>query len=318
MSKVFGPLILKKHAITYLDDVFMQSQTKDVIFIILEQYHQILKNENMKATPDISHFFLTRVKFLGHNIEKNTITLFKSQIYAIQKLQPPTKQKKIQEFLGILNFLSKYVYKMQLYLTPFYNILRQQNNFEWTTEHQTRFKDIKKIVNRTNIIYNPDPNQPFYAMCDASNFGIGAALLQSHSGTIKMSLISANSRLFTQTELRLSTLMRECTAIIYTLTKYEFLILGSKHPTFLFTDHKPIRFLFTQKSNPNHRVYRFQLIFLKFPSLHIVWTAGKSFALPDILSRNTPLELLTRKTKVEIPQNIKIYLAKNETSPGLE
>ena len=65
-------------------------------------------------------------------------------------------------------------------------------------------------------------------MCDASNFGIGATLLQSHNGTNKMNLISANSRLFTQAELRLSTLMRECTAIIYTLTEYEFLILGSK------------------------------------------------------------------------------------------
>ena len=76
-------------------------------------------------------------------------------------------------------------------------------------------------------------------MCDASNFGIGAALLQSHNGTDKMNLISANSRLLTQADLRLSTLMRECTAIIYTLTEYEFLILGSKHPTVLFTDHKP-------------------------------------------------------------------------------
>ena len=48
-----------------------------------------------------------------------------------------------------------------------------------------------------------------------------------------MNLISANSRLFTQAELRLSTLMRECTAVINTLTEYEFLILGSKHPTVL-------------------------------------------------------------------------------------
>ena len=72
-------------------------------------------------------------------------------------------------------------------------------------------------------------------------------------------------------------------AIIYTLTDYEFLILGSKHPTVLFTDHKPIIFLFTQKSNPNHRVYRFQLNLMKFPILHIVWTAGKNLALPDTL-----------------------------------
>ena len=57
MSKIFRPLILKKNAITYLDDVFMQSQTKDELFISLEQYHQILKNENMKAAPDKSLFF---------------------------------------------------------------------------------------------------------------------------------------------------------------------------------------------------------------------------------------------------------------------
>ena len=155
-------------------------------------------------------------------------------------------------------------------------------------------------------------------MYDASNFGIGAALLQSHSGTNKMNLISANSRLFTQAELRLSTLMRKCTAIIYTHTEYEFLILGSKHATVLFTDHKPIIFLFTQKSIPNHRIYRFQLILMKFSNLHKVWTAGKNLALPDTLNRNKPPELLTRKTTIEIPQNIKFYHAKNETSPQLE
>ena len=109
--------------------------------------------------------------------------------------------------------------------------------------------------------------------------------------------------------------MRECTAIIYTLTEHEFLILGSKHPTVLFTDHKPIIFLFTQKSNPNHRVYRFQLILMKFPNLHIVWTAGKNLALPDTLSRNKPLELFTRKTTVEIPQNIIFISQKMKHQP---
>ena len=143
MSKIFRPLTLKKNAITYLDDVFMQSQTKDEICTVSEQYHQTLKNENMKAAPDKSHFFLRRVKILGHIFERNTITPIKSRIDAIQKLQPPTIKKKTQEFRGMLNFLSKYVYKMQLYLRPFYNILRQENNFEWTTGHQTRFGEIK-------------------------------------------------------------------------------------------------------------------------------------------------------------------------------
>ena len=36
MSKIFRQLILKKNAITYLDDVFMQSQTKEELFTDLE------------------------------------------------------------------------------------------------------------------------------------------------------------------------------------------------------------------------------------------------------------------------------------------
>ena len=35
---------------------------------------------------------------------------------------------------------------MQLYLRPFYNILRQQNSFEWTIEYQTRFEESKKLL----------------------------------------------------------------------------------------------------------------------------------------------------------------------------
>ena len=204
----------------------MQSKTKEKMFAVLEQYHKILQNENLKAAPDKSHFFLTRFEFSGHNFERITITPLKSRIAAIQKLQPPTNKKKIQEFIGMLNFLRKYVYKTQLYLKSFYNILRRQNNFEWTIEHQTRLEENKKLLTEQISNTIPDPNPSFYAMCDASNFGIVAALLQSHTGTNKMNLISENSRLFTQAELRLSTLMRECTAIIYTLTEYEFLILG--------------------------------------------------------------------------------------------
>ena len=104
MSKIFRPLILKKNAITYLDDVFMQSQTKEEMFTVL---HKILQNKNLKAAPNKSHFFLTRVKFLGHNIERNTITPLKSRIDAIQKLQPPTNKKKIQENPWNVKFLKQ-------------------------------------------------------------------------------------------------------------------------------------------------------------------------------------------------------------------
>ena len=54
MSKNFRPLMVKKIAITYLDDVFMQSQIKQETFTVSEKYHQILLHENMKAAPVIT------------------------------------------------------------------------------------------------------------------------------------------------------------------------------------------------------------------------------------------------------------------------
>ena len=57
LSKFFRPFILNKNAITYLDTVFMHSQTKDEVFFVLEKNHQILLHENMKAAPDKSQFF---------------------------------------------------------------------------------------------------------------------------------------------------------------------------------------------------------------------------------------------------------------------
>ena len=117
LSKTFRPIILSKIVIKYLDDVLTQSQTKHEMFKVLDKYHEILLQENRKATPNKSHVFLTRVKFYGHIIEKNTINPLKSRLDSIIKLQPPSN-KKIQEFLGMANFLSKHVYKMQLYLRP--------------------------------------------------------------------------------------------------------------------------------------------------------------------------------------------------------
>ena len=55
----------------------------------------------------------------------------KSRRHGIFKLQSPSN-KKIQEVLGVLNFVSEHVYKKQLFRRPYYNIHRQQKNFDWT------------------------------------------------------------------------------------------------------------------------------------------------------------------------------------------
>ena len=55
-------------------------KTNDLQFRTISKKSSEQKSE---SSPDKSNFFLTRVKFLGHNIERNTITPLKSRIDAI-------------------------------------------------------------------------------------------------------------------------------------------------------------------------------------------------------------------------------------------
>ena len=242
----------------------------------LEKYHKILQKENLKAAPDKTYFMLKKVKFLGHIIKNKKIKPLTSRIEGFQKIEPPNSMKSLQRYLGIINFLAKYVYGMQPILQPLHKLLHKETEFKWTTEHQIEFEKMKQTIIKQLEITMPDTNKPFYIITGASNTRIGAALLQQHPTENKMNLISANSRLITPIEMRLSTLIRECSVIKFALTEYEFLLTGSKHPIKLFSDHKPIIYLFTQKNKSNHRVYRFQLMLIKFPNLHIVWTEEKT------------------------------------------
>ena len=304
------PLIRKGTVITYVDDIFFQ--TNSLLKILLK--------ENLKATPDKTYLMLKKVKFLGHIIEDKKIKPLTSRIDGFQKLEPPTSMKALHRHLGTINFLAKYVYGMQPILHSLYNLLHKENNFKWTKEHQQIFEQMKRTIKHKLVLTISDTTKPFYIITDASNTGIGAALLQQHPTERKMKFVSANSRLFTPIEIRLSTLIREFSAIIFALTEYEFLLTGSNHPIVFFTDHKPIIYLFTQKNKLNHRVYRFQLILMKFPNLHIIWTEGKNLALPDLLSRTIDDEHFTktRDITVEIPENIKSFLAKTPFTNNLE
>ena len=192
----------------------------------LIENHKILLKENFKAAPDKTYFMLKKVKFLGHIFEGKKVKPSTSRIDGFQKLEPPTSMKALQRYLGTINFRAKFVYGMQPILQPLYNLLHKENDFKWTKEHQQIFEQIKRTITHKLELTMPDTTKLFYIITDASSTGIGAALLQQHPTERKMKLVSANSRLFTPIEMRLSTLIGECSAIILALTEYEFFLTG--------------------------------------------------------------------------------------------
>ena len=63
------PLIRKGTVITYVDDIFIQTNSYEQMFETLIEYHKKLLKENLKAATDKTYFMLKKVKFLGHIIE---------------------------------------------------------------------------------------------------------------------------------------------------------------------------------------------------------------------------------------------------------
>ena len=69
----FAPLIRNNPAITYIDDTIMQAPTQSEMFKIIIHYHHLLHKSGLKAKPEKTKFFLRKVQFLGHVVDKDGI-----------------------------------------------------------------------------------------------------------------------------------------------------------------------------------------------------------------------------------------------------
>ena len=110
------------------------------------------------------------------------------------------------------------------------------------------FQDVKNAMTAENELNLPNSKHPFFITVVDSLVGLGAVLFQMNEEN-ELRNIPYNSRILSTQEQKLSTLGREILAIIYALQMYEFLIIGSPHPIYIFTDHKPSLHCFAKKGN---------------------------------------------------------------------
>ena len=62
---------------------------------------------------------------------------------------------------------------------PLYNLLKKDVDwYRGNTEHDA-FQAVKESLLHAPILALPDPDRPFSVVCDASDFAIGSALLQT-------------------------------------------------------------------------------------------------------------------------------------------
>jgi RNase H-like domain found in reverse transcriptase/Integrase zinc binding domain/Chromo (CHRromatin Organisation MOdifier) domain len=95
------------------------------------------------------------------------------------------------------------------------------------------------------VLATPDFSQPFEVVCDASDVGLGAVLLQASRP------IAFESRKLSPAEQKYHTTDRECVAVMHAMRTWRCYLEGGEHPITLVTDHNPLVHL---HSNVNHAV----------------------------------------------------------------
>ena len=146
-----------------------------------------------------------------------------------------------------------------------------------TPELEKIFQNVKNAMTADTELTIPNTTHPFFITVDASLVGLGAVFFQMNEEN-KMKVISYNSRILNTQEqsFQQTVLDRELLAIVYALQIYEFSIIGSPHPIYIFTDHKPLLHCFAKKGNLSPRFYRAQMQLTKFSKLKISHTPEKT------------------------------------------
>ena len=125
----------------------MQSQSKNKIFTVSNEYHTILRRAGFKAASDKTFFFRKKVKFLGHVISPEGVQPIEKRVKDLKNLKSPESKRDVMKVLGCLRFCSCYIKNLLVDSQPFYDLIKDSTPFHWTHEHEK----LKSNQSRTEL-----------------------------------------------------------------------------------------------------------------------------------------------------------------------
>ena len=118
------------------------------------------------------------VMFFGCLYDRNGIRPNPAKVKAIQAMPAPTCLCELQEFIGMVTYLSKFIRGLSDLQEPLHALTKKDVQFEWTPSHEWQFNIIKNPISSTTTLYYFDTNKPVVLQVDASKIGLGATILQ--------------------------------------------------------------------------------------------------------------------------------------------
>ncbi|XP_055634095.1 uncharacterized protein K02A2.6-like [Toxorhynchites rutilus septentrionalis] len=264
----------------YLDDIFVVGRNIEEHNTRLEKVMKRLEGRGVQLNWDKCLFRADEVEFLGNKITRSGIAPSDTKVAAITSFRRPTSDSEVRSFLGLANYLNKFIPNLATLDEPLRALIKKGVRFFWERSHEKAFQIIKRAMSDVKKLgfYNVDDKTAVIA--DASPIGLGAMLVQTNKYGEER-VISFASKSLTETEKRYCQTEKEALALVWAVEKFQFYLLGKKFN--LVTDCKALSFLFSPKSRPCSRIERWVLRLQCF-DYDIVHIRGDQTAA-DALSR---------------------------------
>ncbi|KAK1642053.1 hypothetical protein QYE76_059858 [Lolium multiflorum] len=163
-----------------------------------------------------------------------------AKIKTVTEWKAPTTQTEVRAFLGLAGYYRRFVEGFSSIARPMTQLLKKDKKFEWTAKCEESFQQLKSRLTTAPILIMPDITKPFDVYCDASKIGLGCVLMQEGK------VISYLSRQLKQHEQNYPTHDLELAAVVLALKVWRHYLMGNRCE--IYSDHKSLKYIFTQKS----------------------------------------------------------------------
>ncbi|KAK3870572.1 hypothetical protein Pcinc_024210 [Petrolisthes cinctipes] len=240
------------------------------------------RRKKIKVNRDKLQYKVPEVSYMGHRLTPQGMEPDPNKISGIVNMPAPGDLTHLRGFLCTVNFLARYLPKLATVSEPLRQLLKKNVPYVWSDAHEKSFNVVKELVTRAPILRYYDPRIDVVLQCDASQYGLGAALIQDGKP------VAYASRAMTSTEKNYAQIEKELLAIVFATQRFDQYIYGLSAVE-VHTDHKPLEAILRKSINDsaNRRIQR-MLLRLQRYNLCVKYVPGRELWIADTLSRQLP------------------------------
>ncbi|GFU72012.1 retrovirus-related Pol polyprotein from transposon 297 [Trichonephila clavipes] len=133
-------------ALSYLDDIIILSPTFQKHLSDLEQVFKRLSLFKLNANREKCNFCCKKVKYLGHYITKEGISVDPQKTAAIADMSSPTSVKQVQSFVQTCSWYRRYIPNFSQIAKPLTDLTKKKAMWKWGSEQDTKLASWRDLI----------------------------------------------------------------------------------------------------------------------------------------------------------------------------